>query len=125
MKKRFITFALLILGGVFLSYGHTTDQSELLSFQVERVKPTKPIGGLPRTPIAQPEVSQDDYTLYFNNVGYDLTLVLIDEDGEEAYTVFVPANTTSVVLPSTLSGDYELQLYPDDSVYYFYADITL
>jgi len=69
-------------------------------------------------------LSIDGHTLYFNNVGYDLTLVLLDEDGEEAYATFVAAGTTAVVLPSTLSGDYELQLYPTDSVYYFYSEIT-
>ena len=79
---------------------------------------------VPRTPIASPNISQDSHTLYFNNVGYDLTLVLLDEDGEEAYTTFVPAGTTAVVLPSTLSGDYELQLLPGGS-FYFYTVIQL
>ncbi|MBQ8711862.1 MAG: hypothetical protein IJ551_03430 [Prevotella sp.] len=89
------------------------------------VEPTKPIKELPRTPIKKPSIAQDGHTFYFNNVGYDLTLALIDEDGEEAYTTFVPAGTPSVVLPSSLSGYYELQLCPDDSIYFFYADIML
>lgn len=79
---------------------------------------------VPRTPIASPNISQDSHTLYFNNVGYDLTLVLLDEDGEEAYATFVPAGTTAVVLPSTLSGEYELQLLPGGS-FYFYTIVTL
>lgn len=80
---------------------------------------------VPRTPIASPNISIDSNTLYFNNVGYDLTLVLLDEDGEEAYTTFVPAGTSTVVLPTTFSGEYELQLYPTDSIYFFYSVISL
>jgi hypothetical protein len=58
-------------------------------------------------------------------VGYDLTLVLLDEDGDEAYTAFVPAGTSAVILPATLSGDYEIQLYPDGSSYYFFGWVSL
>jgi len=78
--------------GVIVALGQMGNH-EYLPFQVSIVEPTAPIGGLPRTPIARPSVAQDGHTLYFNNVGYDLELVLLDEDGEEAYAVFVPANT--------------------------------
>ncbi len=71
-----------------------------------------------------PNTSLDENTLYFYNVDYDLTLVLLDEDGEEAYTTFVPAGTATVVLPSSLSGVYELQLLPGGS-FYFYTVIQL
>ena len=122
MKNLFICL-LFVLGGVHFASASPNESEVIL--QVRDVNPGGTLGGHPRTPVARPSIAQDDHTLYFNNVGYDLTLVLLDEDGEEAYTTFVPAGTTSVVLPSTLSGDYELQLYPDDSVYYFYTDIEL
>ena len=67
----------------------------------------------PALPPEAPEASIDGHTLYLYDVDYDLTLCLLDEDGEEVYTVFIPANTASVVLPATLTGDYELQLYTD------------
>jgi hypothetical protein len=54
-----------------------------------------------------------------------MTVQLLDEDGYVVYTTFVPASTPTVVLPSTLSGDYELRLIPSGSAYYFYGDITL
>ena len=88
------------------------------------VDPIPTVPGSNRMPPACPNLSIDGHTLYFNNVGYDLTLVLLDEDGEEAYTTFVPAGTTAVVLPSTLSGEYELQLLPGGS-FYFYTVVTL
>ena len=77
-----------------------------------------PIPKSPALPPKAPEASIDDHTLYLYNVDYDLTLCLLDEDGEEAYTVFIPANTASVVLPSTLTGDYELQLLTDGLFYF-------
>ena len=121
MKRYLLSFA-FALGGILSSHAQICYYD--LPLQVKRVEPTKPIGGLPRTPVACPNIGQDGHTLYFNNVGYNLTLVLLDEDSEEAYTTIVPAGTTAVVLPASLSGDYELQLLPGGS-YYFYSDITL
>ena len=77
-----------------------------------------------RTPILVPEVDLDGHTLYLYSVDYDLTLVLVDEEDEVVYTTFIPANTSSVVLPATLSGEYEMLLYPGGD-YYFYGWIEL
>jgi len=95
----------------------------LLSFH----EPFNPIGSghpIPKSPIQVPTVSLDDHTLYIYDVAYDLTLALVDEDDEVVYTVFVPANTSSVVLPSWLEGDYQLLLIPDED-YYFAGEISL
>ena len=121
MKRLFICF-LIVLGGVICAPALPNDSEIIL--EVRDVNPGGTLGGHPRMPIARPSISQDGHILYFNNVGYDLTLVLLDEDGEEAYTTFVPAGTTAVMLPSTLSGDYELQLLPGGS-FYFYTVVTL
>lgn len=123
MKKFLFFVCLSLLGGVtFVS--NASEMNEDLNLQVGIVEPSDAHGGHTRTPVVVPEITQDGHTLYFNNVGYDLELVLLDEDGDEVYFVLVPANTASVVLPSSLSGDYELQLYPGGT-YYFYSDITL
>ena len=53
----------------------------------------------------------------------DYTLNLYDEDGEVVYTVFVPAGTTQVILPTTLSGDFELRF--ETATYYYYGYISL
>lgn len=95
-----------------------------LSVGTSYVDPIPSGHGPSRTPMSIPNISLDENTLYFYNVDYDLTLVLLDEDGEETYTTFVPAGTTAVVLPSTLSGEYELQLLPGGS-FYFYTVIQL
>jgi len=53
----------------------------------------------------------------------DYTLSLYDEDNEVVYSVFVPAGTTQVVLPSTLSGSFELRFETDTYYYYGYIDL--
>ena len=77
-----------------------------------------------RGPVTCPQVDLDGHTLYLYSVSYDLTLVLVDEEDEVVYTTFIPANTVSVVLPTSLSGTYEMQLYPGGD-YYFYGWIEL
>ena len=74
--------------------------------------------------MVHPKVSQDGHTLYFNNVGYDLTLVLLDDEEDEVYAAIIPAGKMTVTLPSSLSGTYELQLYPGGN-YYFFSDSIL
>ena len=62
-------------------------------------------------------ITQDDYTLTMPAFEDDFTLELLDEDGVVVYSVYVPAGTTLIVLPSTLSGDFELRLVAD--TYYY------
>lgn len=91
------------------------------------VRPIKPIGTgkpIPRSPIQTPAVEQDGHTLYFETGHADFTLLLIEEDSDEAYEVSIPSSVDIIVLPSTLSGDYELRLFSEGSTYYFYCDVT-
>lgn len=95
-----------------------------LPFVYGKVKTTgagHPIG---RNPISLPTVYQEDNILYFETGHVEFTITLVDESGETAYQLTVPDDVDIVVLPTTLSGDYELRIY-DGSEYYFYCDITL
>ena len=70
-----------------------------------------PIGnGLGRTPMRPPMVCIEDYTLTFTVNHPDYTLTIKDEDGAVVYTTMVFSAQTDVILPPTLSGDYEIQL---------------
>lgn len=68
-------------------------------------------------------ITLDDYVLTLPAFEDDYTLELCDEDGVVVYTTYVPAGTTLVVLPSTLSGDFELRFVAD--TYYYIGYITL
>ncbi|MBR3481249.1 MAG: hypothetical protein IKQ59_12425 [Prevotella sp.] len=66
-----------------------------------------------------PEVGIEDYTLTFSTPCYGFTLELLDEDGDVVYTTVI--TSTTVNLPSTLSGEYQLRLYPTGGTIYFYG----
>lgn len=68
-------------------------------------------------------ITQDDYVLTLPAFEDDFTLELRDENDVIVYTDYVPAGTTQVVLPSTLSGGFELRLVAD--TYYYRRYINL
>jgi len=87
-------------------------------------EPFPSIPELHKGPEYVPSVVQDDYEIRFLEVHPYYTLCIVDEDDEVVYSVAVWSFTTSVVLPSWLSGDYEIQLHPDEN-YYLYGYIEL
>lgn len=128
MKKMFVTSLLCLMSLNAFSQRPYVIHGTAIEWHVCIVNPHNGSGPLipksPALPPQTPEASIDGHTLYLYDVDYDLTLCLLDEDGEEAYTVSVPANTASVVLPATLTGDYELQLYTG-GIYYFTGWVEL
>lgn len=81
--------------------------------------PTENQGEPSRGPVLEPEVSIDDHTLSVDTSCYGYTLRLVDEDDNVVFSTII--TSTTVILPSTLSGEYELQLIPTDSSIYFYG----
>jgi len=76
-----------------------------------------------RGPVIIPEVSIDEYELMFDTSFIGFTLQLLDENCEEVYCTIITSST--VILPSTLSGEYEILLLPDTGSIYFFGTITL
>jgi hypothetical protein len=77
----------------------------------------------PRSPVLIPEVSIEDYTLYFDTPCDGCILRVVNELGVAEYTTVIPVGADELVLPSYLSGEYELQIIRDNLC--FYGDITL
>ena len=102
-----------------LSFSSVQMSAAQVNLHVGYEDPTTSQGEPQRGPVLVPEVSIEDYTLSFDTSCYGCTLILLDEDGEVAYTTIVTSGT--LVLPSTLSGEYEIQLIPEDSSIYFYG----
>ena len=71
-----------------------------------------------RSPVTVPTVSLEDHTLYFDTPCDGCTLRLLDENDEVVYTTIIPAYCLSLVLPSYLSGEYELQIIQGNICYY-------
>ena len=90
------------------------------------VRPIKPTGGhssLPKSPIEIPEVWQNSHTLTFDAAIEGCTVQLVDENEDVVFSDSIEENQTSLVLPSTLTGTYELQIIQGD--YMFYCEIEL
>lgn len=77
----------------------------------------------PRSPINPPIVYLEDNTLSFAADHPEYVLYIKDENETVVYSTVVTSATTEVVLPSTLSGDYEIDLVMDD--WYFWGHIEL
>ena len=77
-----------------------------------------PVGhGTAKSPDETPTVYIDDYTLYFEANHPEYVLNIKDEDGDVVYTTVVYTAQTQVVLPSTLSGDYVIELAVDNLLF--------
>ena len=125
MKKILSIVAFLLLGMTL--FAQVPSQVTELNFQVGYTDPTQASGELPRGTVNPPSACLDDHTLYISGEHSDYMLYLVDTSGEEpdvVYQVYVPANVSAVVLPATLVGTYELQLY-DGGEFYYYSEIEL
>ena len=94
-----------------------------ITFNVRGIDPTAPIRNPQRSPIAYPEVGIDGYTIYFFTPCDGCTLRVVNEDGEVEYSTVIPTDCESLELPSTLEGEYEIQIIRDN--YCFYGMIDL
>lgn len=80
-------------------------------------------GGIHRSPIAIPCIGIEGYTLTFFTPCDGCLLQLLSEDNEVVYSTIIPSNATTLVLPSYLSGTYEIQIIQDNIC--FWGDIEL
>ena len=70
--------------------------------------------GPAKGPDESPVVYLEDYTLTFEVDHPEFVLYIKDEDEVVVYSTVVTSATTEVVLPSTLSADYEIDLIMGD-----------
>ena len=104
MKK----FLLMIFGAFLLST--SLFAKEVVPFTVHYEDDLPGGNDQPRSPIEVPLVYIEDYTLSFEFYHPDYTLIIKDEDGTVVYTTTVFSTDIEVILPSTLSGNYEVNL---------------
>ncbi|MBQ6062374.1 MAG: hypothetical protein IJK42_10075 [Prevotella sp.] len=124
MKKHQITF--ITLACVCLAFALpqiAKSDTNPICLQASIYNPTGQNGGNPKSPILIPSVSLDDHTLYFDTPCDGCTLNIVDGNNIVVYTLVIPTGTTSLVLPATLSGEYELQIIRGN--YLFYGTIDL
>lgn len=105
-------FIKLLLGCFFILYTHPSvlvaSTPVVLDVYIE--DPTEILNPRPKSPIIPPSVSLDDHILYFDTPCDGCTLNIVDENDLVVYTTVIPTGTTSLVLPSTLSGEYIIEI---------------
>jgi hypothetical protein len=94
-----------------------------IQFQFSYVDPKIDQKGTHRSPVALPEVWVEDHELYFDTPCDGCTLRVMNEDGEVEYATVIPTDCESLELPSTLEGEYEIQILRGN--YCFYGMIEL
>jgi hypothetical protein len=119
MRKLFLSLGLLL--AVAVSWASVQHVCDVVSLEVRIIDPT-PSNPVPRTPVLVPTVSLDGYTLSYDASCWGDTLQLV-QDGVIVYSTVIPSNANSMILPSYLSGKYELQIIRGNLC--FYGDITL
>ena len=80
-------------------------------------------GQFPKAPMAPLYITQDGYTLTIPVFEEDFILQLLDDSDAVVYTLYVPAGTSTILLPSTLTGNFQLRLVGSD--YFYFGFINL
>lgn len=116
--KKILLFVLLLIGGGNFAVGQNQIPMQIIRDQ--------PVGE--NNPLAPPRpwyITQEENVLTMPAFEDDLTLQLRDEDDTVVYSTFISAGTTQVILPTTLSGDFELRLIPFLATYYYRGYLIL
>ena len=100
---------LLFLFGAFI-FSTSVSAQALISLNVSIIDEQSGGNGFPKTPMLAPKVYIDDYTLLFAVDHPEYVLNIKDEDENVVYSTVVYSAQTQVVLPSTLSGNYQIEL---------------
>lgn len=126
MAKKLFILA-VVLGALFFSTQQMSAQNGMhildVQLQVRYLDPTPSQVGRPRGPEDPLTIGLEDHTLYMSNVNFDVTLQLTDANDNVVYTTFVAANTSMVVLPSTLTGEYKIVLIDDERCFWGYIEL--
>ncbi len=117
MKKLFLILFLFVG-----AYSHQSFAGEPVDITMEIVKEGSESNGNPRGPVNTIIVTLEDNVLTLP-IGLDgFLLQVIAENGFVAYSTVVSGNT-QIVLPNTLSGNYELRFVTNTYYYYGYIEL--
>lgn len=111
MAKK-IFFMMLLVGSAALLPAATVP----LTVGIDNNTPSFP--GYPKIPVAPWYIYQDENILTMSATPCDYTLSLYNDDSVLSYYTFLPTGTTQVILPSYLSGAFEIR-FETNTCYYF------
>lgn len=117
--KKFLFMAFFLLGGTIISTAFAGQQN----IPMQIINNGGASHGATYAPPRPWYIIQDDYTLTLPAFEDDYILELRDEDGDVVYSSFLLSGTTQVILPSTLSGSFEIRLVGDTYYYRGYIEL--
>ena len=115
--KKIILFLLLLVGGGTFAFG--------AQIPMHIINPEGVGNGHTYAPPRPWYITQDENVFTLSATPEDYTLVLLDEDDEVVYSDTLLSGSTMFVLPSTLSGNFELRLIPFASTYCYRGYLEL
>ena len=114
-KKRFLLMALMM--AMFSSFSVRV-QADPVDLNLGYVDPKDGESEQHRGSVTIPEVDLDDNTLSFITPCDGCTLRLLDENDNVVFTTIISSST--IVLPSTLSGDYRIEIISGNYCFWGY-----
>ncbi len=121
MKRKPLFLFALIVALLSLTNVHVSAEPVLVNLEVGFVDPTENQDEPQRNPVIAPSVEYEDGVLTFITSCDYMELRLVNEENEVEYSTYILGST--LVLPSYLNGDYQLQIISGN--YIFYGNITL
>ena len=109
----------LLLTSISVSAKQPTD----INLEAGYVDPEDEGGDPHRSPILIPQVGIDNYTLTFYTPCDGCTLRLLDENYNIPFVTVIPVGTTTLVLPSYLSGTYQIQIISGNICFWGHIDL--
>lgn len=119
MKKCLLVF-ILFVGGVSLSSAFGGQ-----NIPMHIIKDDPMSDGKTYMPPRPWYITQDEHELTLPAFEDDYLLELRDSDNSVVFVYYVYAGTTTVDLPSMLSGEFELRLVPFSATYYYRGRLEL
>ncbi len=89
-----------------------------INLEAGYIDPEGNIDDKQRSPIPIPYVGIDDYVLTFYTPCGGDTLQLLDDNDNVVFETMIPFGTTTLVLPSYLSGEYQIHIIRDRIYFY-------
>ena len=121
MKNYFLILALMF--SMSTSYADNPGNGKPVPLTVKTTTPESELNPLPKSPIQIPEVYLDGNTLSFDAAIEGCEVRLLDENEDVVFSDFIEENQTSLLLPTTLTGTFELQIVRGNII--FYCEIEL
>ncbi len=123
MERKRLLFLLMMVLLPLSSLHVSADNPDDIDLEAGYIDPSSGEESTPRSPVLIPHVGINGYSLIFYTPCDGCTLRLSDENDDVVYTTVIPIGTTTLVLPSYLSGEYKIEII--QGIYCFWGYVEL